>query len=930
MKRIDRLRRAAALPFVLLLVALNVTVIVALLIYATTELQASRNSVHTESARALAQSGIDLAASLVAANSTNNGFVTYQRVTNVGGTWRLETKIANVTAPDPTRPWKTVATNPALLHSGFATGTNGVDLNFAVAGDSSAGFIAPRVNLNGWTNLSTNMFRMEWILVYKGDTNNPQNLVGRIAYWVDDETSKLNVNYSGITNFYNTNDYSWSAGYSQFSIEHAGLPKQQNMYGEKWPIQMEFGGVGGISTTNAYQIISSRGVPRTAGFKPYPSVLGARIGTINRPGGMAITNLSQQSAFGFSATTYSREEERSYSSGQKRYDLLNIYNSAPDALTLAGFQSAITNNSQLASFASKYDLPSFAAALYSRVQTPGGSGGTIPANRFGPTSIYHGGLPILNEVSIKSIITNSGGTNSGTLITDLELIVMSKSAATGNQYSWATSIGNSSAYRAEISFSPSVIFGLPIASQTNSPGSTSWFSTNANPGPTNSNFNGALQRISATNLISTNTLAQSWVFPTNITVVLKYNGKGYQTNQIVVSTNSAFALLPGQTNTFHLVSQPTGENGLRGDPRFGSFKSHVEILANTNGSTLNPSIGSLNTNSVDSVAPPNWKVDDFGSATNRPDLVTSLLFFGPDRGIPHYTADRDQGFGGGLAGVGWIGEVPVTTLSSPFLAWSTPRLWGDGRAMINGVEYPPDWLLLDAFHMAAYPAEPETVAVGLRTFSSYGRVNINSAKPFFQVARNSKTQSDTILDSVTVKAQTIDYRDFNPIPALNVPFRNIPFGNDSTNATSHRGLLLSRILQMTSDRNSADNPYITHLEFLADLAATNLPNNPTWWVAPDTNTGSIYTATNTTDRRIEGIVRSLNQKLTTHGNQFSIFSLAQTLQVTASGVTNVVGESYLQAVYERAPEYNEATGAITNSPTGAPPMRQLYLRELRY
>jgi hypothetical protein len=103
-------------------------------------------------------------------------------------------------------------------------------------------------------------------------------------------------------------------------------------------------------------------------------------------------------------------------------------------------------------------------------------------------------------------------------------------------------------------------------------------------------------------------------------------------------------------------------------------------------------------------------------------------------------------------------------------------------------------------------------------------------------------------------------------------------------------------------------------------------------VAPDTNnpTHSIYAATNTTDRRIEGIVRSLVQKLTTHGNQFSIFSLGQALQVV-NGKTNVVGESYMQAVYERAPHYNESTGAITNgAASGAPPMRQLYLRELRY
>ena len=65
MKTIRKFQKAAALPFVLLLVALNVTVIVALLIYATTELQASRNSVQAEAARSMAQSGIDLAASLI-------------------------------------------------------------------------------------------------------------------------------------------------------------------------------------------------------------------------------------------------------------------------------------------------------------------------------------------------------------------------------------------------------------------------------------------------------------------------------------------------------------------------------------------------------------------------------------------------------------------------------------------------------------------------------------------------------------------------------------------------------------------------------------------------------------------------------------------------------------------------------------------------
>ncbi|MEI8313025.1 MAG: hypothetical protein WCH98_19940 [Verrucomicrobiota bacterium] len=103
-----------------------------------------------------------------------------------------------------------------------------------------------------------------------------------------------------------------------------------------------------------------------------------------------------------------------------------------------------------------------------------------------------------------------------------------------------------------------------------------------------------------------------------------------------------------------------------------------------------------------------------------------------------------------------------------------------------------------------------------------------------------------------------------------------------------------------------------------------------WWPAPvPTSVGTNNTATNTTDRRVEGIARSLVHKITTHGNQFSIFSLGQALKVV-NGKTNVVGEAYMQAVYERAPLYDEATGAITNGSSGAPPMRQLYLREIKY
>jgi len=421
MKLLARFRKAAALPFVLLLVALNVIVVVALLVYATTELQASRNSGQAEVARALAQSGIDIAAGLIAANSTNNGFVSYQRVTNVGGSWRLETKIGNVTN-DPSTPWKTaVVTNtndprrPSVLHSGFLSGTDGVDLNFPVKDPDTnaphAGFIAPRSNSTNWTNLSTNMFRMDWIYVYRSGSTNP---VGRIAYWVDDESSKLNINYSGITNFYSTNNYTWGQGFSQFSIKHTAVPSipvQQNMLGEKWPIQMEFGGIGGISSTNAFFIINSRGVAKTNNFNPYPSVLAARIGTINKPGGIAITDISQQASFGFSATVYSKEEERSYATGKKRFDLFNVYAGANVATSIADLQNAIVADNPR--FSDKYDLPTFAAGLYSRIQPP--ASGNLPTTTYGTSKLYARGMPLVNEFSIKGTIANTNGTKAASI-----------------------------------------------------------------------------------------------------------------------------------------------------------------------------------------------------------------------------------------------------------------------------------------------------------------------------------------------------------------------------------------------------------------------------------------------------------------------------------------------------------------------------------
>ncbi len=927
MKTLPESRRAAALPFVLLLVALNVTVIVALLIYATTELQASRNSVQAEAARTMAQSGIDLAASLIAANSTNNGFVTYQRVTNVGGVPRLETRIANVVAPDPSKPWKRVATNPAVLHSGFAAGTGGVDLNFAVAGDTSAGFIAPRTNLGGWQNLSPDMFRMDWIYVYKGPTNDPKNLVGRFAYWVDDESSKLNVNYSGSTNAYETTSYK-----NNMTLRHyikddrpGTMPayyKGSELSGRIWPLDMELGGIAGLSTTNAYQIIKWRGQPGTTGHTPYPSVLGLRIGTVGSgvPGGLAVTNLFDQSALAFTATAYSGEEERSYATGRRRYDMLYMQRMSgaspnPDAISL--FQSAILADHP--EFAAKYNLPGLAWNAYSLVQIPGSTNPAKaphhPAEIYGSSPQYVRGLPLLNEISLLARVRDEGTRRVVELETDAELAILSQFEKNDGIYRWSETLADKDKFEVVLEMPPATaIFGHPIENVklvgTTHATAASWLKTYAPGfyGPTNASLTNALAVLRSTNSFETSA-AGAGTFPTNATIKVNFDGKTYQTIALSLAATNLPPPLPGQTNVYHMVARPRATDGYRGDPRFGVLDTEVVARTNEASSGLATDPGQ---------AGPSFKPGDYASAPNHPDMIPPELAFDADKGLPNHSpsASSGSGFGPIFSGNGWIGEVPVTTASGDPLAFSTPRLWGDGRAMINGAEFPPDWLLLDSLHMGIFPAD------SAGTFASFGRVNVNSAKPFFQSVPGSLNRSDTIMDSVTVNART---RDFNSTSGANT----IAYIRSDQAARTN---VLSRIRSMTESRNSADNPYTTHFEFLADLAATNLPTNPTWWMAPDpaTGGGDIYAATNTTDRRIEGIVRSLNQKLTTHGNQFSIFSLGQALQVTPSGQTNVVGESYLQSVYERAPAYDEATGAITNSPTGAPPMRQLYLRELRY
>ena len=938
----------AALPFVLIILALNVVVIVAMLAYATTEYQASRNSVQAESARALAQSGIDLAAGIISANSTNNAFVTYQRVPQIGGNYRLETKIGNVVASDATQPWKKAVANPVVLHSGFATGADGFDLNYKPDITADAGYIAPRTNVSGWTNLSSNMFRMDWIYIYKAAGVNSNDLVGRIAYWVDDESSKLNVNYSGNPSAYSSN-WTGNTFWENFTIKRPSGAESRNLDPTKWPIFLDLGGVAGLTTNQSIQILRFRGDPLHGGTNTtnYPSPLAVRIAD-----NTVLPNILRQSEFAFTATIYSKEAERSYATGKQRVDLVDIQDSAPLATTIQKITNAITNISE--KFAEKYDLYGFASALYSSVQNPGT--GTNPARVFGSSQQYTRALPLVNELNLTASIGNENGTNTVKFRCDVELIMLSVIKSGSAHYSsWYEAITSPSAYRVDIELPAGTSFGAPSASGTISvfgPSSSSqWFAPWTNRfGPTFTNSLAyALTQLSATTTQS-NVTTPNWVFPTgSINVKLYYSNTLYHSCSFlpVSPTNSLpqnFVPAVNQTNTvYHLVAQPKSSDGYRGDPRFGKFEASNIRDTTVLQTNKQSSLGFLNTNTVSTndvvgSIDASWKIGDYHDSASSPDLTPPDLFFhNDDRGFPQITIDKYDGFSGtGLGGIGWLGEVPVTTKAAqvPVLAWSTLRFWGDGRSSMGGTNYPPDWSIMDGFHLATFIPQPEYPGSAESVFYTYGRINVNSAKSAFQIPANSAGPSNiscSIMDSMTLGAKTKDFR----LPTFAPIFNYTSWLIIPTN--SSRINFLNTIMQMTTNRASADNPYVTPFQFLADLAAANISgvtnSGVNQWQAP---VPADQTAVNTTDRRAESIVRSLAHKFTTHGNQFTIFSVGQALQPSASGTVdvpgggkaNIVGEVYLQAVYERAPLYN-SDGRITNSPTGAPEMRQLFLRELR-
>jgi hypothetical protein len=972
MKPFLRQNSGLALPITLLLVAFNVTVLIALFVYATTELSASRNAAGSASSRIMALNGIDLAGALIAANSTNNAYVSYQNITNLSGA-RLETKIANV-VPKPDAvdaSFQRQVTNPTALHSGFAAPGEGVDLNYATRADTNSGYILPRTNpvSSNWRNLHTNMFQMKWVNVYKGPSSDPTNLIGRFAFWVDDESTKLNINFSGATNNYDTNSFN-NSGPIRTALFGPRGPKGTNVGlgiefdGFLWPLYMELGGVAGLSRANAFQIINRRGNPIwrsddavSSTFLPYYSMLESRLGTLPpATGGLAITNISQQSQLGFTATIYTREPEISYATGRPRFDMFNFAqewanNAARITEATNGLISSFNQN--YPSFAQKYSLPQFVASI--RAAATAFNSGNASTTNFPYTpsgletpNFNNRALPLINE-SVVTLKTRSDGTKQvSTLETSLELIFLSKAddfTAGWNSSNFLfdelhmkggrfeTGLTN---YSANLTFTPPLRFGgQTISTLTLQPDSNKWFTNST--GSTNSlksysaNLTGLFAVLKAT-LSETNTVDTTriiWASSANqtLTSTISYSGKSYQTVQAsAASVNGTWTTTLGNaTNNqdetvFSWVSKPQASQGVRGDPRLGLHDAQFVSAAGqpstlgANFTNANATMGSINPSD-------SWQPGNFESAPLFPDITPPYTVYQSDRGINYYYANF-------FLSSGVLGEIPITTFKAGnHLAWSTPRFWGNGRTNLgDGVVYPPDWLMLDCIHTAMFPPNTNRPFSTYATnFVSYGRLNINGLKSYFQTPLGSSDRSDTTLDSLLIQARTKDFRDYDTnVPSVNTGRDYKQILPNNTGRTN----ILNYINDEAVRRGSVNDPFLTGFDFSANLAGnTNnkLTNVSNW---------EYFTsgATNTSDSRIESLVRSLQQRVTSRGFQFSVFSLGQSLQVVKTGdtyKTNVIGESYFQAVWERAPKHN-LDGTISNASSGgAPPLRLLYMRELR-
>ena len=302
-----------------------------------------------------------------------------------------------------------------------------------------------------------------------------------------------------------------------------------------------------------------------------------------------------------------------------------------------------------------------------------------------------------------------------------------------------------------------------------------------------------------------------------------------------------------------------------GNLNYGDWKICKRVVSPTNTFGSINSVSTLHKTQANVF--PEQDTEAFGQ------LSDASLYMPPPRGqtfTSPVTGAVDDNTAGAVSSVGELGYVPTgMEISTNDIPWRTVRLQPNGQAS----SVVPDWALLDLFTVpsigvsagtnADYVIVPHSTSIG-------GRININSgvnSAPFslnrttplaaaFSGCFVSQTNSTTV---TATQAQTL---------AQNVYGGVISPGN-SGNGFPEVG------------KQYAGVPYFYSPGQIAEISGVS-----------DQGEAS------------EQLVRQAVNQLTTRGDVFTVYSVGQSLQQTAAGNLLVTGEERLQAVVER---YLDAT-----------------------
>jgi len=377
--------------------------------------------------------------------------------------------------------------------------------------------------------------------------------------------------------------------------------------------------------------------------------------------------------------------------------------------------------------------------------------------------------------------------------------------------------------------------------------STSWISAASLPSIVISNLSvvsPGSQTIPFTNIISGPATFANYAnitFSTNLIQTVNFSTNGYSGVQISLQNPPPF-LAVTLTNTLGMVDY-----------------GNIIISNQTTGTVLAALPASSNMFFVDMIVanpgdPRVMKTTNLWISAAAQALNTTNANFHPDLGPDQDASSRlstDGGYffrNGPMKSIGELGLISLAFNTTNDM-WRSFRLYGDGNASVSNLSYSEDYRLLDF--------------VTVTNAASLPMINLNGNKE--------DMSSAGVLCSLLAGA-------------------SIPANSYGTNAgcftiigQSNAYILATNIV--ATGQSSPASQFLT----IGD------------WIARSSNSlSSVNPVLQNTKWRREGPLRSIANFLTTHGEQFTIYSYGQSLRIT-QGRTNVTGSAYMQSVVERIP-----------------------------